>query len=215
MESATHTNYADILSRIAEAPQWFDEVAVPRYCAFAPDKTARIHKHEALLVLAGCQSCAHLYRLAITRPRHDPSLELEIRKRTLGYGDPPNIGCCSPGRSETVIVLQVLEYWRILRPSLQWERDRSLEVGVVNPDEMERPCFAAYADLTRNPLDPILEAPGGDQFAQVVGDLRERYPAARPDEIDGIVRQVWKIGIGRQDCLDAAWDALRSTPRPG
>jgi hypothetical protein len=56
--SPTHQHYDDILSKIPEAPQWFDEHAVPRYCEFAPDRCADIHCAEAVLIRITCQYAA-------------------------------------------------------------------------------------------------------------------------------------------------------------
>ena len=51
-------NYLDISSRIAEAPTWFDECAVPRYCQFYPQYMANIYAREGVLVEIACQFCA-------------------------------------------------------------------------------------------------------------------------------------------------------------
>jgi hypothetical protein len=121
-----HTTYSDIRSRIQEEPSWFDEVAVPRYDPFTPYAMANFYAREAVLVLAACQSCGRHFRLAMSRPyyKDDPDLASAIRRRTLRYGDPPNIGCCDTGPMTTVVELKVLEYWR-RRPELRkgWERD--------------------------------------------------------------------------------------------
>jgi hypothetical protein len=52
-----HNYYKDIISKIPEEPQWFDEEAVPRYCPFTPDKLANIYADECALVLIQCQGC--------------------------------------------------------------------------------------------------------------------------------------------------------------
>ena len=61
-----HTHYADILNRIPEAPRWFDEVAVPRYCEFSTDALAFIYAKEAALVLIQCQACEREFQVAFS-----------------------------------------------------------------------------------------------------------------------------------------------------
>lgn len=48
------TNYDDIISRISEPPLWFDENAVPRYCAFSP-KESSPYLGEIALAEIDCQ----------------------------------------------------------------------------------------------------------------------------------------------------------------
>lgn len=66
-----HHHYGDILSRIPEPPTWFDEHAVPRFCAFAPREVANIYADEAVLMLITCQACGHPFRVAMTSTRTD------------------------------------------------------------------------------------------------------------------------------------------------
>jgi hypothetical protein len=61
-----------------------------------------------------------------------------IREKCLHYGDPPNIGCCPAGPTMNSEPRQVLQYWRRFETdengnirSLEWHRDRSLEIDIT------------------------------------------------------------------------------------
>jgi hypothetical protein len=128
-----HHHYDDIRSKIAEAPQWHDEFAVPRYCAFAPGETSNIYAREAALVLITCQGCGAVHKVAFTSCSMDmvkkrPSIADRIRGKSLHYGDPPNAGCCAAGPTMNSEPRKVLEYWR--REKCDWVRDPSLEISI-------------------------------------------------------------------------------------
>ncbi len=120
-----HTEYRDIRDIIPEPPKWFDECAVPRYCAFAPQHAANIYAREAVLFLIECQACGHQFRVCLTS--RSGEIAEEIRQGALHYGDPPNIRCCEAGPSMNCIDRNVLEYWR-RNERLDWQRDPSLEI---------------------------------------------------------------------------------------
>jgi hypothetical protein len=142
-------DYADIRSKIAEQPQWFDENAVPRYCAFTPEEVSNIYASEAVLVEIGCQGCRRAFQVAFSLDRMqaqvsgNSSLADAIRERSLHYGDPPNVRCCDSGPTMNSEPRRVLEYWRThhqryVKDSIvtdgkyfEWERDGSLEVGIA------------------------------------------------------------------------------------
>jgi len=140
--------YKDIISKIEEKPQWFDEHAVPRYCRFSPDYLANIYAEECALVLIQCQNCSHRFKVAFSystmdKVRHKlifgkdkkmPTLADLIKGKTLCYGDPPNIECCPAGTSMTSDSIKVLQYWS--RKRIDWVRDKSLEVDMT-PDWLE------------------------------------------------------------------------------
>lgn len=147
-----HTNYADILEKISEPPRWFDECAVPRFCAFAPDECSDIYADEAVLAEVTCQSCGHRFSVAFTQNKasavhRNRSLADDIRERTLHYGDPPNIGCCAAGPTMNSEPRLVVEYWsrhhrEFVRPGGQvadvpsyfsWRRAAALEIR-IEPD---------------------------------------------------------------------------------
>lgn len=120
-----HTEYFDIIEKISEPPKWFDENAVPRYCAFSPQRVADIYAREAVLFMIECQACSHKFTVCLTgRGR---GLAEEISKGELHYGDPPNVECCRAGPSMNCVDLRVIEYWR-RGAHLNWERDQSLEI---------------------------------------------------------------------------------------
>lgn len=119
-----HRRYGDILDRINEPPLWFDEVAVPRFEPFAPNRTSNIYATEAVLVRIECQGCRHPFDVAFTsaaashplpnfehEDRQNPLLRDYILARQLHYGDPPNIDCCAAGASMNSVPRYVIEYW--------------------------------------------------------------------------------------------------------
>ena len=137
-----HNYYKDIVSRIDEPPQWFDENAVPRYGSFHPGKVANIYTNEAALVEIACQSCGTRFKVAFVNGMSDDVADAiarrphrriaeKIRDRTIHYGDPPNMLCCEFGASENSRKLQVLEYWS-RSPSSDWARDRALEINLAD-----------------------------------------------------------------------------------
>jgi hypothetical protein len=84
-----HPRYEDIMSCIDRESRWFDENAVPRYCAFAPTRSASIYVSEIALAEISCQHCGHLFRVAFSRV-NVPSRAIAgaIRAINLHYGDP-------------------------------------------------------------------------------------------------------------------------------
>jgi hypothetical protein len=140
---SVYGSYDDILSRIGSPPVWFDEHAVPRYCTFEPVRSPNIHIGEIALVEITCQNCGHVFHVAFSRLNMPSGTIAEaIRMKTLHYGDPPNVWCCSAGPSMNSIPRRVLEYWhrhdkryvednRIINQAyFQWVRDPSLEVDL-------------------------------------------------------------------------------------
>jgi hypothetical protein len=128
-----HHNYQDIISRIQQAPQWFDESAVPRYLPFGPDHVADIYADEAVLAEIACQSCARRFLVAMTSSTkrrlvyNHPPLREQVADQSLHYGDPPNVWCCSSGPSMNSEMLRIVEYWT--RERFEWERKAELEVA--------------------------------------------------------------------------------------
>lgn len=135
--------YKDIIGKIKQEPQWFDERAVPRYCRFSPKRLANIYAEECALVLIECQMCRHKFEVAFSRSTMDkvrhrlifgkdkkmPTIADSIQRKTLCYGDPPNIECCPAGTSMISDSIRVLQYWR--RKRFNWVRDRKLEVDIM------------------------------------------------------------------------------------
>lgn len=143
-------NYEDITSRIAEEPQWFDEVGTPRYGPFEPGLQGDIYAREVALISIECQNCGHRFEVCLsagpasTRMKGlvrltkagAPILTLAdlIRAGHIHYGDPPNIGCCPSGPTMNSIPLRVLQYWKHCYPSSAeeewWKRDPAIEGDV-------------------------------------------------------------------------------------
>ncbi len=112
--------HRDIYERISGDPLWFDENAMPRYCAFAPDETANIYAREVALVDIACQGCGHRFLVAfswdnIEFVRGVPVKHERFTPQTitrLHYGDPPNVACCLSGPTMNCLDLRVVEFWR-------------------------------------------------------------------------------------------------------
>lgn len=126
-------HYKDIRDRLGP-PWWWDERAVPRYCAFAPREVADIYAREAALVMIACQNCGRRFKVAFSYSGMDfirdiPPLWKRIQRGTLHYGDPPNAGCCPAGPSMNSEPILVLEYWERDERS-EWQRVSEREVGL-------------------------------------------------------------------------------------
>lgn len=132
-----HRYLEDILENIDKEPQWFDENAVPRYCAFGPDQVADIYANEVAYVLIRCQGCQHPFKVAFSRSSMDDAiehargnktprtLEMRVKDKSIHYGDPPNIRCCPSGPTMNSDPIQVLEFWE--RKHMDWRRRPDLE----------------------------------------------------------------------------------------
>ena len=129
-------SYQDILSRIDEAPTWWDENAVPRFRQFHPLEAASIYAEEVALVEIACQGCGEKFHVAISQtvydrlnPKGGMRPKMSEGKYTLSYGDPPNIPCCDAGPTMTSISLRIVEFWsRTISKNHRWERFPELEV---------------------------------------------------------------------------------------
>ena len=133
-------SYDDILSRIPDAPLWYDENGVPRFEPFAPHWKAEPLAQEAALVEVVCQHCLRAFMVccshASARAGGWRLVAEAISDNGAGlYGDPPmhtteaerltGMDGCRIGETMTVIPLRVLEYWR--RDAGDWVRDGALE----------------------------------------------------------------------------------------
>lgn len=142
--------YWDILDKLGE-PVWWNEHGVPRYCEFSVDE-ASIYAEQVALVRITCQGCGHPFQICMSSTVYDRArddredLETYIRatvleetffdvgdgyqmRREFGYGDPPNIGCCSAGPTMTSVPERILEFWR--RSGGAWVRVPEFEVDVT------------------------------------------------------------------------------------
>jgi hypothetical protein len=136
-----HHHYGDIRSLAAEPPQWWDEYAVPRYCAFTPDEVANVYAHEVALVEIACQNCGARFAVAWSRSRHqmgeDETGHVWVREARpfdplrFHFGDPPNAGCCDAGPTMNCEDLRVLQSWR--RENFVWVRQPEKEIRLDEP----------------------------------------------------------------------------------
>jgi len=129
-----HADYSDIREHFPEPPKWFDECAVPRYCAFTPKRLSNIYACEAALLGIECQACAQRFIVAMSWTKHDkfiggiPSLADRVTDGTIHYGDPPNVRCCPAGPTMNSVPRRVLEFWRNgPLPGSEWNRVPDLE----------------------------------------------------------------------------------------
>lgn len=134
-----HRHYKDILDKIEEAPQWFDENGVPRYCAFAPQQIADIYADEVALLLIACQNCGQRFEVVVSSGAMDNMMKRTrvsywIEDGTIHYGDPPNIQCCPAGPTMNCEDIRVLQFWRRGRLS-EWERDSAYEIALPGYEE--------------------------------------------------------------------------------
>lgn len=127
--------YADILERIPEPPQWWDEKAVPRFCAFHPSHVADFYADEAALLLIRCRDCETTFKVAMSRGtmdrhlHHMPFLANDIKERRITYGDPPNARCCDSARIVQARMLRVVEYWQ-RNHNFEWNRVDEYEIDL-------------------------------------------------------------------------------------
>jgi hypothetical protein len=130
------TEYTDILDKIPEPPQWWDEHRVPRYVEFAPHRIADIYAQEAGLAEIACFGCLTIYKLACSsldfeaHERGGTPLADAIRRGDLQLCDPPNPGCCRDGPSTGCYNLKILQYWSRQVPGRGWTRDPTLEIDL-------------------------------------------------------------------------------------
>lgn len=132
-----HCGYRDILNVMGE-PQWWDEVAVPRYCDFAPDESHNIYAKQVALVEIACQDCGRRFKVTFSStPVWDEALKgmpkdwlvRRVENKSLHYGDPPNAGCCPCGPTMNCEDLQVLEFWE--QAGFEWRRRPELEIALL------------------------------------------------------------------------------------
>lgn len=131
-----HVYYGDIYAAVGfnVQPTWFNEFAVPRFCAFDPDNSADIYADEVVLCKIRCQSCGRAFLAAMSSDSAwcgatgDLTVLERVVKQTLHYGDPPNVLCCMAGPTMNSVMDRVVEAWRKNRKSWEWERSPEHEV---------------------------------------------------------------------------------------
>ena len=102
-----HENYADIKSRINEAPQWYDSNGTPRYAKFHPELCPNIYASRVGLFLITCQDCVEEFRVEMHSNYFSDRVAVPPTK--WHYGDPPIHGCA--GDSMNCDDRRVLEFW--------------------------------------------------------------------------------------------------------
>lgn len=129
-------SFDDIYSRIKEDPTWWDENGVPRYDEFHPSYISNIYANEVMLILIHCQSCCHPFRVAVHKSAFDhvhSDRSLRDSIPDVGYGDPPNMGCCAAGPSMQSESIRVLEYWES-DSNIEWVRRPEFEVDLIDAE---------------------------------------------------------------------------------
>ena len=124
------THYSDILSRISEKPEWWDDNGVPRYGAFHPDLAPNPYANEVVLYLIVCQACGTLFKVSRTWDKFsaDQKEQPSLLIPDLYYGDSPNSGCCNVGPTMSSESLKVMEFW--VKEGGNWVRKRELEIDL-------------------------------------------------------------------------------------
>ena len=118
-------NYEDIISRIVESPNWYDENGAPRYGEFHPSLCPNISSCHVGLFLVACQECGQEFQVEMhgylwdSRKKGAPS--------KWHYGDPPAHGCV--GDTMNCEDLAVLQFWT-KELFDEWERRREFEGGI-------------------------------------------------------------------------------------
>jgi hypothetical protein len=132
--------YADILALSPTSPIWWDENAVPRYCAFSPEEKADIYTDEVVLFHVRCQACRKGFHVVQSAKRQFICEKVDywplagqIITKMLHYGDPPNVDCCSGGPTVNSEPNLVLQYWRRDWKSFSWIRMPEYEIDIM-PD---------------------------------------------------------------------------------
>lgn len=118
-----HARYNDIISRIPEAPKWYDQNGVPRYDNFSPDYCPNIYSDGVVLLRIACQHCDRQFDVEM----HSDSFAPIKHPQKLHYGDPPSHGCVGDTMNcEDIAVLQV---W--YRKKLDWKREKKFEGPII------------------------------------------------------------------------------------
>jgi hypothetical protein len=194
-----HASYQDIMSRIGEAPTWWDENGTPRWGYFEPDACANIYADQAALAEIACQCCGSRFKVAFSWSRLQRmqdgrrSIIEAITTRTLEYGDPPNVGCCMSGATMNSETLRVIEFHArheaefatsgtVTDPEkyFSWRRDKNLEVN-LGEASCDDPAAASPPD--EKPIRASTTKPDA-------GDRAAEQNAAEADDTE-----TWTVSI--------------------
>ena len=117
-----NVEYQDILASLGE-PLWWNEWAVPRYCAFSPQE-CDVYALEVVLMRIACQACGREFVVAMSLTMADKAWgRAWPDDEPPHYGDPPNIGCCPAGPTMNSEHIAVLQHWKRGRDARSVIRD--------------------------------------------------------------------------------------------
>lgn len=130
-----HPDFADIRTRIATPPLWYDEAGTPRYDLFHP-KMLGIYDTFAILGHIACQSCH--WRCFVGRGwsaldfirqgmlKEGPVFPTLVDlAEAFNYGDPPRHDCPGAGETMTSELWAIAEAWEKI--DFEWTRRPDLE----------------------------------------------------------------------------------------
>ena len=126
-------SYKDIKNLIKDAPKWYDENGVPRYCEHHPEACPDIYSNEVILLEIACQNCHQHFKVQMSHneiAKHlyqKMSLSEAIKKEVIHYGDPPVHVCA--GDTMNCYDLKVVEFWERCN-SFEWIRNKDLEIEI-------------------------------------------------------------------------------------
>ena len=123
-----HAQYDDILSRIKEAPKWWDMNGVPRFDDFHPTLCPDIYTDYVGLFLIQCEGCHQRFRVEMHSSVFNDKMWKPPAK--WHYGDAPRHGGCA-GETMNCDEIAVLEFWHRETPGREWGRIEKLE-GLVD-----------------------------------------------------------------------------------
>lgn len=126
-----HADYLDILQRITDKPQWWDEHGVPRYNRFRPEDSPNVYTEECALVVVECAVCRREFKGEVNGGvwRGTTVLASMVQEGDVEYGSPPRHTCT--GDAVGAHTVRVLEFWRRCAAVMVWERVPGLEVEVL------------------------------------------------------------------------------------
>ncbi len=132
-------NFEWLLKNVGE-PKWWEETGHPRYCDFAPDKIYDIYADQVVLLLIACQVCGERSKgavswAALSGQRWRLSELIKLKSLRIGYGDPPNVGCCPAGATMGSETIRVIEFWE-KNEDFEWVRLPELEVDLRDVDSV-------------------------------------------------------------------------------
>lgn len=122
-------SYEDILKRIKDPIQWFDDRGTPRYDLFYPTLVPDIYANEALLLKIRCAGCEKAFLVGLSRSSFYSGSRFRDNLQCVGYGDAPIHGCS--GDTMLSDAIRVVEYWaKDEATGHEWQRFPELEITI-------------------------------------------------------------------------------------